>query len=55
MLSVKKDFDFSDSVYAYFQVDYSYVGEMFLDGSNDPFSKQSSYNLMNARLFMNFA
>ena len=28
---------------------------MFLDGSNDPFSKQDSYSLMNARLFMNFS
>ena len=55
MLSVKKDFDLSDSIFAYFQVDYSYTGDMVLDGSNDPFSEQDSYNLMNARLFMNFS
>ena len=55
MVSVKKDFDLSDDIYAYFQIDYSHTGDMVLDGSNDPFSEQDSYNLMNARLFMNFA
>ena len=54
MLSVKKDFDIGDSIYAYIQGEYSYTGDIILDGSNDPYAVQDSYNIMNLRLFMNF-
>ena len=54
VLSVKKDFDIGDSIYAYIQGEYSYTGDIILDGSNDPYAVQDSYNIMNLRLFMNF-
>ena len=54
VLSVKKDFELSDSIYAYIQGEFSYTGDVILDGSNDPYAVQDSYNILNLRLFMNF-
>ncbi|NMP31603.1 TonB-dependent receptor [Thalassotalea sp. M1531] len=51
-LSVKQDFNLSESIYSYIQLDYSYTGEMILDGSNDPYAVQDSYNVLNARFYM---
>ncbi|QOL25809.1 TonB-dependent receptor [Thalassotalea sp. LPB0316] len=54
MLKLKKEFYMSDTIFSYVQVDYSYTGDMVLDGSNDPYAIQDSYNLVNLRWFMNF-
>lgn len=54
VLKVKKELDFSDSIYTYLQAEYSYTSDIILDGSSDPFAVQDSYNLLNLRLFMNF-
>jgi iron complex outermembrane receptor protein len=53
-LSAKKDFELSDDIYGYFLAEYSFTGDMVLDGSNDPLAEQDSYNVLNLRLFMNF-
>ncbi len=55
MLRVKKDFIISDGVDAHIVAEYSYTGDVVLDGSNDPFAVQDSYSLLNLRFFMNFA
>ena len=52
VLSIKQDLDLFDNTYSYIEVDYSYVGDMILDGSNDPYTQQDSYNLVNARFFI---
>ncbi|MGS2720868.1 TonB-dependent receptor [Paraglaciecola aestuariivivens] len=54
VLSLKKDFEMADGIYAYVQGDYSYTSEIVLDGSNDPYAIQDAYNVLNLRLFMNF-
>ncbi|MFD2166855.1 TonB-dependent receptor [Thalassotalea euphylliae] len=54
ILSVKQEFYLSDTIYSYLQADYSYTGDMVLDGSNDPYAMQDSYNLLNARFFVKF-
>lgn len=54
VLKLKKDFELSDSIYAYVMAEYSYQSEAWLDGSNDPLTLQSSYNLLNLRFFVNF-
>ena len=54
VLKFKKEFNLSDSVYSYMQLEYSYTGEMILDGSNDPYAKQDAYSVLNARYFINF-
>lgn len=54
VVKVKKDFNLTENIYAYVQIEYSYTGDMILDGSNDPLTAQDSYSLMNARLYMNF-
>ncbi|PCI63516.1 MAG: TonB-dependent receptor [Gammaproteobacteria bacterium] len=54
IFKIKKDFNISDDIFAYVQADYNYTSNMVLDGSNDPFTIQDSYNVMNARLFFNF-
>ena len=54
VISVKKDFEVADGVYAYVQGDFSHTSEIILDGSNDPFAIQESYNVVNLRFFMNF-
>ena len=51
-LSIKKELSLADNIYAYVQADYSYTGDMVLDGSNDPYAMQDSYGLVNARFFM---
>lgn len=55
MVKVKKDFTISDNIDAYLVAEYSYTGDVVLDGSNDPFAVQESYSLLNVRFFMNFA
>ncbi len=52
---IKKDFEIGDSVYAYVLAEYSYTGDMVLDGSNDPLAAQGSYDVLNLRFFMNFS
>lgn len=52
--SFKKEFNLSDSIYSYIQFEYSYTGEMVLDGSNDPYAEQDAYDLLNVRYFVNF-
>ena len=54
IVKVKKDFQLADGVYAYVMGEYSYTGEIVLDGSNDPLTIQDAYNVMNLRFFMNF-
>ncbi len=54
VISVKKDFELIDGVYSYVQGDFSHTSEIILDGSNDPYAVQESYNVVNLRLFMNF-
>ena len=51
-VSIKKELSLADNIYAYVQADYSYTGDMVLDGSNDPYAMQDSYGLVNARFFM---
>lgn len=53
-LRVKRDFELSDSIFAYGLIEYAYHGEMFLDGSNDPLTLQGSYKLLNMRFYVNF-
>lgn len=53
MLSLKQELNFFDEIYSYVQVDYNYTGDMILDGSNDPYLEQGSYDLVNARFYMN--
>lgn len=55
VVKVKKDFEISDNIYSYVQLEYSYTGDLVTDGSNDPLHVQSSFNLLNLRYFMNFA
>lgn len=54
VLSLKQSFEPSEGVYAYFQAEYSYFGDMILDGSDDPLVKQEAYGLLNMRLYFNF-
>lgn len=54
VLSLKKDFELTDGVYAYVQGDFSHTSEIILDGSNDPYAIQDAYNIVNLRFFMNF-
>ncbi|WP_158769771.1 TonB-dependent receptor [Paraglaciecola sp. L1A13] len=54
MIKVKKDFAIRDDINAYVVAEFSYTGDIVLDGSNDPFAVQDSYNLLNLRFFMNF-
>lgn len=54
MLKVKKEFNLSENVFSYVQIDYSYTGDMILDGSNDPYAMQDSYSLVNLRWYMSF-
>lgn len=54
VISVKKDFEIADGVYAYVQGDFSHTSEVILDGSNDPYAIQDAYNIVNLRFFMNF-
>lgn len=53
MLKLKKEFYLSENIFSYVQVEYSYTGDMVLDGSNDPYATQDSYNLVNLRWYMN--
>lgn len=55
VIKVKKDFDITDDIYAYVLAEYSYTGDMILDGSNDPLTAQDSYNILNLRFYMNFS
>jgi iron complex outermembrane receptor protein len=54
MIKLKKDFIISADVNAYVVAEFSYTGDIILDGSNDPLAVQDSYSLLNLRLFMNF-
>ncbi|WP_131811827.1 TonB-dependent receptor domain-containing protein, partial [Paraglaciecola hydrolytica] len=54
VLSLKQDIDLADNIYAYVQGEYTYTSDIILDGSNDPYAVQDSYNLLNFRFFMNF-
>lgn len=55
VVKVKKDFELSDNIYSYLQVEYSYTGDRLMDGSSDPLHYSDAYNLLNVRYFMNFA
>jgi len=54
MLKLKQEFSFSEDVNSYIAAEFSYTGDVVLDGSNDPYTQQDSYSLVNLRLFMNF-
>lgn len=54
VLRLTQDIDLASNIYSYAQLEYSYTGEMILDGSNDPYAIQDSYSLINARFFVNF-
>ncbi|MFT4997345.1 MAG: iron complex outermembrane receptor protein [Chitinophagales bacterium] len=53
IVGVRQEFNVSDSTLAYGMVEYSYVGDMFLNASNDPLTKQDAYNTVNLRLGLN--
>ena len=55
MIQLKKDFTISEYVTSYVVAEFSYTGDIILEGSNDPLAVQDSYSLLNLRLFMNFA
>jgi outer membrane receptor protein involved in Fe transport len=50
IVGVRQEFNLSDSTLAYGMVEYSYVGDMVLNASNDPYSEQDAYNTINLRL-----
>ena len=52
-VSIKKAFNLTDNIYAYVQSSYSYSGNMISDGSNDPYSKQDGFGLVNMRFYIN--
>ncbi len=54
VFTVQKDFEIGDSIYAHVLAEYSYTGDYYLDGSNDPLTLQDSYSILNLRFFMNF-
>lgn len=54
MIRLKKDFAITEGVNSYLAAEFSYTGDVVLDGSNDPLAVQDSYHLLNLRLFMNF-
>ena len=54
MIRVKKEFYLSETIFSYAQLEYSYTGDMVLDGSNDPYAVQDSYGVLNARYYVNF-
>jgi iron complex outermembrane receptor protein len=55
MISLKKDFTIGGDVNSYVAAEFSYTGDIVLDGSNDPLAIQDPYSLLNLRFFMNFA
>ncbi|WJG10734.1 TonB-dependent receptor [Aliiglaciecola sp. LCG003] len=55
VVKVKKDFQMSDDIYSYVLAEYSYTGDMVLDGSNDPLTTQDAYQILNLRFFMSFS
>ena len=54
MIKLKKDFSISEGISSYIVAEFSYTGDIILDGSNDPLAVQDSYSLLNLRLFINF-
>jgi len=54
VISLKQEYYLTEDIYSYVQIEYSYTGDMVLDGSNDPYAVQDSYGLLNARYFINF-
>lgn len=53
-LSVRKDFSVSDSISGFGLLEWSHTGDMVLDQSNEPLSKQSPYELVNLRIGLIF-
>ncbi|MGI9271495.1 MAG: TonB-dependent receptor [Woeseiaceae bacterium] len=50
-----QNFDFSGNTSAFFRLEYTYVSEQFTDGDLDPLTLQDSFNVINARVGLNFA
>jgi outer membrane receptor protein involved in Fe transport len=55
VVKVKKDFEISDNIYSYLQIEYSHTGDRVMDGSSDPLHFSESYQVLNMRYFMNFS
>jgi outer membrane receptor protein involved in Fe transport len=54
ILGLRQEMSLSDSILGYGLLEYSYVGDIFLNASNDPLTLQDSYNTVNLRLGMVF-
>jgi outer membrane receptor protein involved in Fe transport len=52
IIGLRQEVSLTDSILGYGLLEYSYVGDMFLNASNDPLTKQDSYNTVNLRLGM---
>jgi outer membrane receptor protein involved in Fe transport len=50
IVGARQEFSLSDSTLAYGMVEYSYVGDMYLNASNDPYTYQDSYETVNMRV-----
>ena len=54
LFSARKEFQLADSVSAFVMGEYSFIGDMVLDQSNEPLSKQGGYGLTNLRAGLYF-
>jgi iron complex outermembrane receptor protein len=53
-LGIEQGFMLSENVYSYAMIEYSYMGDLFTDSSNDPISIRDAQGVFNARLFFSF-
>lgn len=53
-LSLRQDIQLADSISATALVEYIYNGDMVLDQSNEPYSEQDAFNLVNLRFKVDF-
>jgi iron complex outermembrane recepter protein len=53
-VAVTQGIDLSGSVSAYVRVEWTYASEQYTDGDLDPFTRQGSVDLINARIGFNF-
>ena len=53
-LGIEQGFMLSEDVYSYAMIEYSYMGDLFTESSNDPISYRDAQGVFNARLFFSF-
>ena len=53
-VALSQDIELSESMAAFFRVEYSHSSEQFTDGDNDPFTEQEAFSITNARFGLNF-